>query len=107
MQNPYAKLASAIVAKGIEDYYKSAKKMVESAITYLVSGRSGKGKRFFDNFAENRRMYQECKSFLLSDWYMQLAVTDGETVKERLDAKVSSYGNERILRETNKAISKH
>ena len=107
MRDPYEELASAIVAKGIQDYYTSAKKMVASAITYLVNGNVGKGTRLFDSFANNRRLYLECKIFLLSDWYMALSVTDGKVVKEKLDAKVSSYGSERLFRETHKTISKH
>lgn len=107
MIEPYHELAAAIVAQGIKDYYQSARKMVDLSISYLLGKDTGKDSRLFVRFENNRRVNQECSVFLLSEWYVALSETNGKAIKERLDAKVSAYGNERLFRETHKTISKN
>lgn len=107
MREPYQELASAIAVQWIRDYLESGKMMVNLAISYLIGENVRKEQVLIVRFKENKQKYLESRQFLLSAWYEELSETSGQAVMKKLDAKVREYGNQRILNETYKVISKN
>ena len=106
-EGPYKQLASAMVTQHIRDYYNSAKRMVTLSILYLTGSGGREHAYLCAEFSDNKWRYLQSKEFLLSPWFEELSNLNGEEIKRKLDVKVSAYGNERILRTTNKAVSKN
>lgn len=107
MREPYQELASAIAVQWIRDYLESGKMLVNLAISYLIGENVRKEQTLVDRFEENKQKFLESRRFLLSAWYEELSEISGQAVVEKLDVKVREYGNQRILNETYKVISKN
>ena len=107
MREPYQELASAIAVQWIRDYLESSKMLVNLAVSYLIGENVRKEQTLLVRFEENKKKFLESRQFFLSAWYEELSETSGQAVMEMLDVKVREYGNQRILNETYKVISKN
>lgn len=94
----YQRLASAIVASGINDYYKAGKKAVECIHLYLSASSSSKKRLYMDSFEKEYRVLVESKSFLLSGYFSILTDLNGPVIHEKLNRRIGEYANERFLK---------
>lgn len=94
----YQRLASAIVAQGIEDYYKSGIKALLFIHQYLSATVPNKKDHTLKQFEQEYLMVKECENFLLSGYFTLLTDLDGPTLYKKLNKRISEYGNERIFK---------
>ena len=100
----YFKLASAIVASGMEDYYESGKKAVAMAIDFLKEMDFESKERKLKTFQGYVREIWESIDFFHSGWFAMLTEADGPTIHSMLKRKVNEYGRERILELSKKTV---
>ena len=93
----YKRLASAIAASGMEDYYEGAKACIDLAIRYLSLPDSGEDSaKLVRNFQRAWSRMKEAEEFLYSDWFSLLSDAEGSEMHKLLKKKAVEYGNKRI-----------
>lgn len=96
----YEKLASAIVASGIKEYFEAGKKASQFIYLFLTSNSQKKKTQYLENFEKQYTLILENKEFFFSSRFSIFTDMDAGYIYKKLKERIGEYANERFFKQS-------